>query len=126
MMIAVAIAAAPASPRPAESVVPLAIQNSITADSVEGKASWYHGSRGFHGIAHVAMQDGRWTGKIQRYVQVCVIGGKCDTLPVVDNCQCHRGTPKEKVIDLSAKALDALNLDPDTGVYDVVVTEVNE
>lgn len=121
------IAAIPAqSVGPTEAVVPLAIQNSITAVSVEGKASWYHGSRGFHDIAHVAVQDGRWTGRVQRYVEVCVVGGRCDTLPVVDYCECHRGTPREKVVDLSIKALDALNLDPDAGVYDVVVTEVSE
>lgn len=88
-----------------------------------GKASYYYGSRGFHGRPHVALQDGKWTGHVQRYVLVSINHGKWKRLPVVDYCECHRGTPQEKIIDLSIEAVRLFNLSPETGVWDVRMKE---
>lgn len=89
----------------------------------EGVASYYEGSRGFHGIAHIAVQDGRWTGRINRTIEVCVRGHGCHTLPVVDYCQCYRGTDKERIVDLSIEAVRLFNLDTSRGIWPVTLRE---
>lgn len=89
-----------------------------------GKASYYYGSRGFHGTPHVAMQNGKWTGKVQRYVLVSINHSKFRKLPVVDYCQCYRGTRKEKIIDLSIETVHLFGLDRTDGVWDVEIKEI--
>src|SRR5689334_23312164 len=77
-------------PEPKPIVVDVNQGPSGTGHLTRGTASYYFGSRGFHGRPHVAVQNGRWTGKIQRYIKVCIKGHGCAILPVVDYCQCHR------------------------------------
>lgn len=89
-----------------------------------GTASYYPGSRGFHGRPHVAVQDGRWTGKIQRFIKVCVKGHGCAILPVVDYCQCHRGEEGEKIVDLSIEAVRKFHLDTTDGIWNATIQEV--
>lgn len=106
---------------------PPVVRNSQTVPAVEaqvGKASFYHGSRGFHGTLHIAMQDGRWTGKVNRYVLISVEGSKFIRVAVVDYCQCFRNTKRERIVDLSGTVVRKLKLDTDQGIYDVVVREI--
>ncbi len=119
-----AVAASQATPTPTVPPTPLVTQSATVVEERSGKASYYYGSRGFHGTPHVAVQDGRWTGKVQRYVEVSVEGSKFRELPVVDYCDCWRGTKKEKIIDLSSETVELFGLDPTDGVWDVVVREI--
>jgi len=82
-----------------------------------GVASWYGGSRGWHGVPHVALPSGRWTGEIGAHAVVCVFEGgrsRCATLPVVD-CLCG-GIPG-RIVDLSIEAVALLGLDPSRGLW---------
>lgn len=82
-----------------------------------GVASWYPGSRGWHGVPHVALPSGRWTGAIGAHAVVCVFAGgrsRCATLPVVD-CLCG-GIPG-RIVDLSIEAVRLLDLDPARGLW---------
>ncbi len=82
-----------------------------------GTASWYGGSRGWHGVPHVALPSGRWTGEIGAHAVVCVFAGgrsRCATLPVVD-CLCG-GIPG-RIVDLSIEAVALLGLEPSRGIW---------
>ncbi len=82
-----------------------------------GTASWYGGSRGWHGVPHVALPSGRWTGKVGAHAVVCVFAGgrsRCATLPVVD-CLCG-GIPG-RIVDLSIEAVALLGLEPSRGIW---------
>lgn len=84
---------------------------------VIGVASWYPGSRGWHGVPHIALPSGRWTGQIGAHAAVCVFEGgrsRCATLPVVD-CLCG-GIPG-RIVDLSIEAVALLGLDPARGLW---------
>lgn len=109
-------------PTPTVAPTPRSTHPAPVVERQSGKASYYYGSRSFHGVAHVAMQDGRWTGRVQRYVLV-TINGLTKRLPVVDWCQCHRNTSSEKLIDLSIEAVRLFGLDPSRGVWKVIVEE---
>lgn len=93
--------------------------------TVRGGASWYPGTRGYGGTAHVAMPAAQYLvrGTKSPMVRVCV-GGRCRTVPVVDSCSCSWGTPDEMIIDLSLPLVHELGLDPSLGIYRVEVTLV--
>ncbi len=91
--------------------------------TVRGAATWYFGTRGYAGIAHVAMPGARYLprGANGPRARVCA-GGRCITVRVVDACGCRAGTRKARVADLSVATLRRLGLDPRRGVYQVRVT----
>jgi hypothetical protein len=79
-------------------------------DSVTGTATWYCCSRGYRGLAVVAL-PGALGGSYDappaaRAVTVCA--DRCVSLPVVDYCGCHWGTSSQKVADLSPEAWAAV------------------
>lgn len=45
--------------------------------------------------------------------------------PVVDWCQCYRGTANERIVDLQWGVLAALGLDPALGLYDVSLWRID-
>jgi len=97
---------------------------SFTGDSITGKATWYCCSRGWRGLAVVALPGalgGHYDAPpASRYVTVC--GDRCVTLPVVDYCGCLWGTSSQKVADLSPEAWAAVTDSPlSRGVVTVTV-----
>jgi hypothetical protein len=81
-----------------------------TGDSVTGSATWYCCSRGYRGLAVIAL-PGALGGQYDappaaRTVTVCA--DRCVSLPVVDYCGCHWGTSSQKVADLSPEAWAAV------------------
>jgi hypothetical protein len=93
--------------------------------TVRGVASWYGATRGYAGVAHVAMPGARYRtrGSTVPLARVCV-GDRCTVVRVVDACGCHARTPRARVADLSWTTLRRLGLDPRRGVYLVNVTLV--
>lgn len=93
--------------------------------TVTGRATWYGATRGYLDVAHVAMAGARYLprGRAAPKARVCV-DGRCAVLPVVDFCGCHVGSPRARIVDLSAAALRRLGLDPSRGVYRVRVSLV--
>ena len=91
--------------------------------TVSGVATWYSGTRGYAGIAHVAMPGARYLarGRSAPRARVCA-GGRCITVRVVDACACHVGSRHHRVADLSATARRRLGLDPRRGVYNIRVS----
>ena len=91
--------------------------------TVTGQATWYAGTRGYAGIAHVAMPGARYLvrGRSAPRARVCA-GGRCTVVAVVDACACRAGTPRARVADLSVITLRRLGLDPRRGVYQVRVS----
>jgi hypothetical protein len=91
--------------------------------TVRGVASWYGATRGYAGIAHVAMPGARYLarGRAVPRARVCV-GDRCTVVRVVDACGCHARTPRARVADLSWTTLRRLGLDPRRGVYLVNMT----
>jgi len=129
-------AAAPAAPAAAQPAAPRAAVRAATRPAklwsqlrrgltVRGAATWYFGTRGYAGIAHVAMPGARYLprGANGPRARVCA-GGRCITVRVVDACGCRAGTRKARVADLSVTTLRRLGLDPRRGVYQVRVTLV--
>lgn len=81
-----------------------------TGDSVTGDATWYCCSRGYRGLAVIAL-PGALGGQYDpppaaRTVTVCA--DRCVSLPVVDYCGCSWGTSSQKVADLSPEAWAAV------------------
>lgn len=69
-----------------------------------GTASWYDDGPGLY----AAVNSFRW-GDDPYDLTVCLRdGSKCVTVTVRDHCQCHVGTPKERLIDLSPAAFRRL------------------
>lgn len=93
--------------------------------TVTGRATWYGATRGYAGVPHVAMPGARYLprGRNAPRARVCV-DGRCVIVLVVDACGCSVGTPRARIVDLSAAALERLRLDPGRGVYRVRVTLV--
>lgn len=92
--------------------------------TVSGVATWYWGSRGYAGVAHVAMPGARFLPRGKDGVpraRVCA-AGRCVVVRVVDRCGCYARTPRARVADLSLGTLRRLRLDPGRGVYKVRVT----
>lgn len=124
LLVAVAASQEPSPPPPTVPPTPLVTQSVTVVEEQSGRASWYPGSRGFHGVPHVALPESRWTGKIERYVSVCV-NGRCERAAVVDHCSCYVGTKKERIVDMSIELVVALDLNPETGVWkNAVVKEI--
>ena len=93
--------------------------------TVTGAASWYPGTRGYGGTAHVAMPGGNYLprGTHAPAVRICV-DGRCLVVPVVDSCQCYWATSGEMLVDLSLPLVHQLGLDPTLGIYPVEITLV--
>ncbi len=91
--------------------------------TVRGLASWYGSTRGYVGIAAVAMPGARYVRRGARAprARICV-AGRCIVVPVVDACRCYIGTHRARVVDLSAAVLRRLHLDRWRGVFHVRVT----
>ena len=98
---------------PVSAAAPVVVPRSAvvrTGDSVTGSATWYCCSRGYRGLAVVAL-PGALGGQYDappaaRTVTVCA--DRCVSLPVVDYCGCHWGTSSQKVADLSPEAWAAV------------------
>ncbi len=98
---------------PVSAAAPVVVPRSAvvrTGDSVTGNATWYCCSRGYRGLAVVAL-PGALGGQYDappaaRTVTVCA--DRCVSLPVVDYCGCHWGTSSQKVADLSPEAWAAV------------------
>lgn len=78
---------------------------------VNGRATWYCCTRGYRGLAVVAL-PGALGGHFDPapaswYVTVCA--DRCVRLPVVDYCGCYWGTASQKVADLSPEAWAAVS-----------------
>ena len=88
-----------------------------------GAASWYPGTLGYGGTAHVAMPGGNYLprGTHAPTVRIC-IDGRCLVVPVVDSCQCYWATSGEMLVDLSLPLVHQLGLDPSLGIYPVEIT----
>jgi hypothetical protein len=77
---------------------------------VTGIASNYAGTAGWMGEATIALPGdlgGRYTGDVSGIVTVCA--DRCARLPVVDWCDCYRGTADERVADLSDAAWELIS-----------------
>lgn len=94
-----------AAAKPMLEMQPLIEPPALERDQVAGIASNYPGTAGWIGEATVALPsdfDGRYTGHVNGYVTVCA--DRCVRLPIVDWCQCYRGTDDARVVDLSHAA----------------------
>jgi hypothetical protein len=93
--------------------------------TVTGSATWYFGTSGYAGVAHVAMPGARYLprGRSAPRARICA-GGRCTIVAVVDACGCRAGTRGARLVDVSVTTLRRLGLDPRRGVYQVRVTLV--
>jgi len=112
-------------PTPVPAVAqPLRAVVAPTGDTATGSATWYCCSRGYRGLAVVALPGALGGGydapPAARSVTVCA--DRCVSLPVVDYCGCHWGTAAQKVADLSPEAWAAVtDLPRSAGVVTVTI-----
>lgn len=90
---------------------------------LDGTASWFGPGVG------VATQWCTWT---LRHATGCGFlaiqshqTGLIAYAPVVDWCQCYRGTPQERIVDLQYGVVAALGLDRSQGLYPVTTWRVD-
>lgn len=103
----------------------LAAAETVTAtDPQVGTASWYGPGNS------VATQ---WCTWVLRHQQGCGIlaikslqTGRIVYAPVSDWCQCYRGTPRERIVDLQLGVVSALGLSPSQGLYPVQTWRVEQ
>jgi hypothetical protein len=95
----------------------------VAAETQTGIASWYGPGNG------VATQWCTWT---LRHTEGCGLlaiqshqTGLTVIVPVVDWCQCYRGTSDERIVDLQWGVVDALGLDRADGLYPVTTWRVD-
>lgn len=94
----------------------------LAVSTQTGIASWYGPGTG------VATQ---WCTWVLRHTQGCGLlaiqshdTGITVIAPVIDWCQCYRGTPQERIVDLQWGVVDALGLDRSLGLYAVTTWQV--
>jgi rare lipoprotein A (peptidoglycan hydrolase) len=97
----------------------LAAPAAASDDKQSGIASWYGSGSG------VATQWCTWT---LRHAAGCGLlavqsqqTGIVVIVSVVDWCQCYRGTPDERIVDLQPGVVAALGLDLTQGLYPVTI-----
>jgi hypothetical protein len=91
--------------------------------TISGVATWYTGTRGYAGIAHVAMPGAHYIrrGRSAPRARICS-ARRCVVVLVVDSCGCAARTRHARIVDLSATTLRRLGLDRRRGIYKVRIT----
>ena len=86
-----------------------------------GVASWYSARPGT-AAAGPALREALGPDYLGQSVRVCA-GSRCIEVRIVTSCQCYRGEPGERLIDLSRSAFSRL-ADPSVGLVRVTVEVV--
>jgi hypothetical protein len=105
----------------------------ITANTPTGVAGcerWGEGIASHYGPGDgVAMNFCTWE---RRHSSGCgsvtitsVQTGAVVTAPIIDFCDCYTGTADERIVDLQYGVVAALGLNPEAGLYDVIVEPVS-
>lgn len=105
----------PPMPRPEEPKPVIEVAESV---ALRGQATWYRWREG-EAAAGPALREAlgpSWRG---RTVKVCVEAA-CVSVRLTDFCQCHKGTDRERVIDLDRDSFARL-APPSRGVIEVVL-----
>jgi hypothetical protein len=94
------------------------------AAAVRGEDGRLHGTASWFGPGiGVATQWCTWTLRHESGCGFLAIQSDQTGLvvyaPVIDWCECYRGTPQERIVDLQWGVVDALGLDRSQGLYPV-------
>lgn len=151
LVLAVLVAAgyfpAAGDPPPTQEVAPAGPPTPVLAWSLAGTSTWY-GSTSHYGAPTVAWytRQSRWGAPVIFYAAAGpklreAIGdqnpyhehypvlvrnpktGKTIIAVIVDWCQCSKGKPREKLIDLSPAAFEALGVPLTRGIQKVIVSQ---